>query len=53
MIMAEQILRAVAGTFFGTVGFAMLVHIPKRTWFVSGVIASLSYLLYFCLMCII
>ena len=46
MPLAEQILRAVIGAFFGTVGFAMLVHIPKRAWFLSGLIASLSYLVY-------
>ena len=46
MPVAEQIIRAVLGAFFGAVGFAMLVHAPKRAWFVSGLIASLSYLLY-------
>ena len=46
MLLSEQILRAVLGAFFGTVGFAMLVHIPKRAWFVSGLIASLSYMVY-------
>ena len=46
MPVAEQIIRAVFGAFFGTVGFAMLVHTPKRAWFVSGLIASLSYLIY-------
>ena len=46
MTIAEQILRAVFGAFFGTVGFAMLVHIPKRAWFVSGLVASLSYMIY-------
>jgi uncharacterized membrane protein YjjB (DUF3815 family) len=46
MPVAEQIIRAVLGAFFGAVGFAMLVHVPKRAWFVSGLIASLSYLLY-------
>lgn len=45
----EQLLRAVIGAFFGAVGFAMLVHIPKRSWFVSGLIASLSYLVYWLL----
>ena len=42
----EQLLRAVLGAFFGTVGFAMLVHIPRRSWLVSGLVASLSYLVY-------
>ena len=49
MATAEQILRAVFGAFFGTVGFAMLVHVPKRAWLVSGLIASLSYLVYWAL----
>ena len=42
----EELLRAVFGAFFGTVGFAMLVHIPKRSWLASGLIASFSYLVY-------
>ena len=42
----EGILRAVFGAFFGTVGFAMLVHIPCRAWLVSGLIASFSYVAY-------
>ena len=46
MNMPEQIARAVLGSFIGTVGFAMLVHTPKRSWFVSGLIAVLSYLVY-------
>ena len=44
-----DILRGLAGSFFGTVGFAMLVHVPKRSWLVSGLIASMSYLLYWAL----
>ena len=40
------ILRALLGSFAGTVGFAMLVHVPKRAWLASGVIASFSYLVY-------
>ena len=44
--MTEEILRALAGSFFGTVGFAMLVHIPKRAWLPSGLIAAFSYLVY-------
>ena len=42
----EEILRAVAGAFFGTLGFAMLVHIPGRAWLPSGLIAAFSYLVY-------
>ena len=42
----EELLRAIFGAFFGTVGFAMLVHTPKRAWLLSGLIASFSYLVY-------
>ena len=28
MMLAEEILRALFGAFFGAVGFAMLVHMP-------------------------
>ena len=42
--MAEQILRAMLGAFFGAAGFAMLMHVPKRSWLVCGLIASLSYM---------
>ena len=52
MTLAEQILRGVLGAFLGTVGFAMLVHTPKRAWFVSGLIASLSYMIYWLMTCL-
>lgn len=42
----DEILRACFGAFVGTVGFAMLVHVPRRSWLVSGVIAALSYLVF-------
>ena len=44
--MTEGILRAFFGSFLGAVGFAMLIHAPKRSWLLSGLIAGLSYLLY-------
>ena len=43
---ALEILRAAVGAFLGAVGFAMLVHVPRRSWLASGIIASLSYLVY-------
>ena len=46
MMLAEEILRALFGAFFGVVGFAMLVHVPRRSWFVSGLVAAFSYLVY-------
>ena len=43
---AEEILRALLGAFFGTLGFAWLVHAPRRAWIPSGLVAALVYLLY-------
>lgn len=45
-MLLEEILRAIFGSFIGTVGFAMLVHVPKRAWLASGTIAAFSYLVY-------
>ena len=42
----SEALRYLAGSFFGTVGFAMLARVPRRAWLASGVIASLVYLVY-------
>ena len=43
------VLRAVIGAFVGTVGFAMLVHVPKKSWLPSGIIAGAVYLVYWLL----
>ena len=37
-------LRAVAGAFFGTLGFVCLVRAPRRAWIPAGMIAALAYL---------
>ena len=42
----DEILRAVFGAMIGTIGFAMLVHVPRRALPVTGLIAALSYLVY-------
>ena len=42
-------LRAIIGAFVGTVGFAMLVHVPKKSWLPSGLIAACAYLVYYLL----
>lgn len=42
----QESIRAVLGAFFGTLGFAWLVHAPRRAWLPSGLVASLVYLLY-------
>ena len=46
---ALGVIRALLGAFIGTVGFAMLVHVPRKSWLVSGIIAGLSYLIYWLL----
>ena len=48
-VTVSMILRAIIGAFVGTVGFAMLVHVPKKSWLPSGVIAACSYMVYFLL----
>ena len=45
-MMLDEILRAVFGALIGTMGFAMLVHVPRRALPVTGLIAALSYLVY-------
>ena len=45
----SMIIRAVAGAFVGTVGFAMLVHVPRKSWLPSGLIAGGAYLIYWAL----
>ena len=42
-------LRMTIGAFFGALGFAWLVHAPRHSWFVSGLIASFSFFLYWIL----
>ena len=45
----EQLLHALIGSFFGALGFAGLVHVPKKAVLPSGFIAALTYLLYWAL----
>ncbi|MBR2822080.1 MAG: threonine/serine exporter family protein [Clostridia bacterium] len=44
--MIEQTLIGLAGAFFGTVGFAVLTRVPRRTLIPAGGIASLVYMVY-------
>ena len=46
MISFSEILRCVAGSVFGTIGFAWLTRVPRKAWLPSGVIAVLVYLIY-------
>lgn len=49
MITFSDVLRYLAGSFFGTVGFAWLTRVPKRAWLPSGIIASAVYMIYWLL----
>lgn len=42
----EELLRLTAGAFFGALGFSWLVHAPMRSCFPAGLVAAVSYLLY-------
>ena len=37
-------LKALAGAFFGTLGFAWLMRVPRRAWLPAGIIAAFVYL---------
>ncbi len=43
------VLRALIGAFAGTVGFAMLIHVPRKSWLPCGIIAGMAYLVYWAL----
>ncbi len=47
--MIEQALLYLVGAFFGTVGFAILTRVPRRTLLPAGLIAVLVYLVYWLL----
>ena len=45
----QELLCLVAGSFFGALGFTFLVHAPVKAYLPSGLIAAVSYLLYWLL----
>lgn len=45
MNLFSEALQALLGAFFGTLGFAWLMRIPRKAWLPAGIIASLVYLL--------
>lgn len=47
--MIGKALLYLAGAFFGTVGFAALTRVPRRTLLPAGIIAALVYLVYWLL----
>ena len=49
MISFSDVLRCILGSFFGTLGFAMLARVPRKALFPSGMIAVMVYLIYWLL----
>ena len=47
--MIEQALLYLAGAFFGTLGFAVLTRVPRRTLLAAGGIAAVVYMVYWLL----
>ncbi len=45
-----ELIPALIGSFFGTLGFALLVQVPRRAWIPSGLVAVLAYMVYWGLM---
>lgn len=44
-----DLFHALAGSLLGTLGFAALVHAPRRSWLPGGVIGMLAFLVYWLL----
>ena len=45
----QELYRPVIGAFFGALGFTFLVHAPVKAYLPSGMIAAVSYMLYWLL----
>lgn len=48
--MTGELIRALVTSFVGTLGFAALLHAPRRAWLPASLIGGVGYLLYFALM---
>lgn len=48
--MIADLLRILLMSFLGTLGFALLLHAPKRAWIPASIIGGVSYTLYIALM---
>lgn len=44
--MMEEMLRTLLTSFLGTLGFALLLHAPKKAWLPASLIGGVSYTLY-------
>lgn len=46
MGLLEGLIRAILSSFVGTFGFAFLLHVPRKSWFIAGGIGAAAYLIY-------
>ena len=47
--MMGELLRIYAASFLGTLGFALLLHAPKKSWLPASIIGGVSYTVYIAL----
>lgn len=47
--MMGELLRIYAASFLGTLGFALLLHAPKKSWLPASIIGAVSYTVYIAL----
>lgn len=45
-----ELLRTYATSFLGTLGFALLLHAPRKAWFPASLVGGVSYTLYILLL---
>lgn len=48
--MIAGLIRSLVGGFFGTIGFALLLHAPKKAWLPASAIGGVSFALYWFLL---
>jgi len=48
--MILELIRTYASSFLGTLGFALLLHAPKKAWLPASIIGGVSYTLYIALL---
>lgn len=48
--MMAELVRILLMSFLGTLGFALLLHAPKKAWLPASLIGGVSYTLYFALL---
>ncbi|MBR2718211.1 MAG: threonine/serine exporter family protein [Clostridia bacterium] len=48
--MTVELIRIYATSFLGTLGFALLLHAPKKSWLPASIIGGVSYTVYIALL---